>query len=558
MEECDILVRGETDGVFDDGDLISSARWVLTAGRTTWASPRRASRSYENRYANENVYWLTWESLGVSSGFADPPHRMEDDDLQSSPSAVLADDYWERLHLERNVYEWQGRSDNWFWQEMEQSPLPERRYFHQQIDHVRADSTAVLRVRVDGSSSTAAYPDHHTVFSLNSQQVHVADWDGEARLMFEVADAPVVDGYNTLEIFVPREDADHTTDNILIDWYDLEYWRELWAADDRLAFGSSGRTGEIRFSAGGFTSTDVSAFKVIDRYTVRTVPGVTIEGSSSDFRVVFQDEVADEASYLVASAAGYVTPDIERDSVSGLRTATAADYIMVVYDGFYDEALRLKTHRESQEGGGFAARFVRVSDVYDEFSWGIEDPTALRDFLKYTWENADVPPTHTVLLGDASSDYRGYFSSSSPSYIPAHYEASIYATWAPMDAWYVGFDAVTSYHLGMAIGRLPARSTSELATMIDKIVDYETEPVFGMWRNTAILIGDDEYKTGQPVPCCEFFHTEQVERESRPRSSRGRWSARRSTSWSFRPTPSAGSPPPGPPSSRHGIRARFS
>ena len=25
-----------------------------------------------------------------------------------------------------------------------------------------------------------------------------------------------------------------------------------------------------------------------------------------------------------------------------------------------------------------------------------------------------------------------------------------------MDAWYVGFDAVTSYHLGMAIGRLPA------------------------------------------------------------------------------------------------------
>lgn len=516
MEECDILVRGEADGVFNEGDMIV----FCALGVDGWADELGIvdpdEPFHESRYANENTYWLTWEGPGVPSGFSDDPHRMAEDDLQSSPSAAPADAYWARVHLERNIYEWQGRSDNWFWQEMQQSPLPERRYFHQLLDHVRPDSTALLRVRVDGSSSVAAYPDHHAVFSLNSQEIYVGDWDGLSRLMFEVADAPVVEGYNTLEIYLPREDPDHEEDNILVDWYDLEYWRELWAAGDQLAFGSSGRTGEIRYSAGGFTSTDISVFKVIDRYTARTVPGVGTEGSSGGFRVVFRDEVADTASYTAVSAAGYITPDIERDAVSGLRTVTAADYIMVVHDSFYDEALRLKSYRESQEGGGFAVRVVRVSDVYDEFSWGVEDPTAIRDFLKYTWENADAPPTHALLIGDTSSDYRGYFSSSVPCYVPAHYEPATYSSLAPIDSWYVGFDAVSGYRLAMALGRLPARSASELSTMVDKIVRYETEPVLGPWRNTAILVGDDEYKTGPSGEriCCEFFHTEQAEQIS--------------------------------------------
>jgi hypothetical protein len=515
MEECDIVVRGEGDGVFNEVDMIV----FCALGADGWADELGIADTdepfHENRYANASTYWLTWESPGTPSGFSDAPHRMEEDDLQSSPSAVPADAYWAREHFERNIYEWQGRSDNWFWQEMQQSPLPESRYFHELLDHVRPDSTALLRVRVDGSSSLATYPDHHTVFFLNGEEVYVGDWDGLSRLMFEVDDVSVVEGYNTLRIFVPREDALHAEDNILVDWYDLECWRELWAASDQLAFGSSGRTGEIRYSVGGFTNTSVSVFKVIDRQTARTVPGVEIEGSSDGFRVVFQDEVADTAAYMVVSASGYVTPDIERDAPSGLRTVTAADYIMIVYDGFYEEALRLKSYRETQEGGGYAVRVVRVSDVYDEFSWGIEDPTAIRDFLKYTWESADIPPTHALLIGDTSSDYRGYFTSSVPCYVPAHYEQATYSSLAPVDVWYVGFDAVSGYHLAMALGRLTARSVSELSTMIDKIIRYESEPVFGTWRNTAVLIGDDEYKTpGDPGYCCEFFHTEQTEQIS--------------------------------------------
>jgi hypothetical protein len=255
-------------------------------------------------------------------------------------------------------------------------------------------------------------------------------------------------------------------------------------------------------------------FKVLDRTSVRTVPGVEIEGSSSGFRAEFQDDVPDTASYIAVSATGFVTPDIERDAPVDLRTPTAADYIMVAHDDFYDEASRLKSYRETAAGGAFSVRLVRVSDVYDEFSWGLEDPTAIRDFLKHTWDNAEVPPTHALLVGDACSDYRGFLTSSVPCYVPVHYESATYSLTAPVDSWYVGFSSVTQYGMAMALGRLPARSASEVGTMVDKIVRYESEPVYGPWRNTAILVGDDEFKPGQDDYCCEFFHTEQAEQIS--------------------------------------------
>ena len=513
MEECSILVHGEADGSFDANDAIvfyalAADGWSGDLGLEGASEP-----FYESPYSNETVYWLTWESPGTPSGFAEPPRRMEEDDLQSSPSPLEADSYRARAHFERNIYEWQGRSDNWFWHEMKQSPLPERRYFHESLDHVRADSMALLRVRVDGSSSVPAVnPDHHAVFYLNGTEAYVGEWDGQSSLVFEADSQSAVEGYNTLEVFLPREAPDHSEDDILIDWFDIEYWRELWAADDQIVFGSSGSTGIVKYSIGGFTDTEAAAFKVVDRYTVRTVPGVGTEGSSSGFRVVFQDDVADTASYVTVSDAGYLTPGIERDSFADLRTPTGADYIMIAHDGFYDEATRLKSFRESQDGGGFAVRLVRISDVYDEFSWGLQDPTAIRDFLKHTWEGAVVPPTHALLIGDTSSDYRGYFSSSIPCFVPAHYATAI-GYW-PADPWFVGFDAAVYYHMGMALGRLPARSTGELNTMIDKVIRYETEQTQGLWKNTAILVGDDEYKTGQPDYCCEFYHTEQAEQIS--------------------------------------------
>ena len=512
MDECTILVLGEDDGSFDPDDAII----FYGMGVDGWADELGVEDPdepyFENPFTNCDVYWLTWESPGSTSGFSEAPRRMEEDDLQSSPTPFTVNNYRVRSHFESNVYEREGRGDNWFWHEMDRTGLPETRYFHEMLDHVLTDSTGVLRASVLGSSNDyQVNPDHYALFYLNDAEAYVGSWDGYQELRFETPGLPMREGYNTYEVYVPREDPDHANDYILIDWFELIYWRELWADSGAIRFGSSGRTGTIEYSIGGFAADeDVLVLKLVDKYTQRIVPGVSEAGG----RVVFQDEVADSTSYVAVSTSGFLVPTVERDWYGNLRTPTDADYIMITYDGFYDEALRLKSHRESAAGGGFRVRLVKVSDVYDEFSWGLVDPTAIRDYLKYTFENAEIPPTHVLLIGDASSDYRQYLLSSIPTYFPAAYAGGA-AHW-PTESWFVGFSSTTYYEPAMALGRLPAKSSAELTTMIDKIVRYETEAELGPWKNTAIVIADDEFKTwgtGNPDEwdCCEYFHTVQAE-----------------------------------------------
>jgi hypothetical protein len=526
MDECTIAVVGGDDGVFEPGDRVV----FYAVGTDAWAdelmldSPEEPY--YENPFAGTAVYWMTWESEGTP--FADPPLRMDVDDLQDDPNPVVVTDYRAREHFEKNRFERQGRGDNFFWYEMK---LPRPEHYvpsYEKLTHVVTGSTGSLRARVDGSSiSYIADPDHIAYFYLNDVEAFIGEWNGYASLVFESDGLPFRDylpeepgfDYNVYEVFVPRADTLYLDDTILIDWFEFEYWRTLWADmdsedgvnDDQLAFGSSLRTGVLEYVLDGFETGDVSVFKILDRHTVRTVPGVTTTESSHGYGATFQDDLADTVSYVAVSDGGYLTPGIERDVHEGLRSDTSMDYVMIVYDGFYDEALRLKNYRESSAGGGYDVRLARVSDVYDEFSWGVVDPTAIRDYLKFLSDNADVPPTHALLLGDATSDYRHYLTTGIDCYVPTYYTGGS-SHW-PTDFWFVGFDAVSQYEPGMALGRLSVRSSGELATIIDKIERYETETVQGVWKNTAVLVADDEWKEnyGDENPPLEYSHTKQAE-----------------------------------------------
>jgi hypothetical protein len=509
MEECAILVDGEGDGSFDNGDAIVFYGLDVDGWSDELGVDDPEEPYFENPFFGEDIYWLTWERPGTPSGFSQPPRRMVVEAAEELPYTVRAEDYFERQHFERNIFLTQARSDGWFWKEMKNTGTPEWWSPDQSqspsFDHVVPDSAGTLRARVDGNSSAAGVnPDHIALFYWNGGEVYEGQWNGYNDLVFEARGIDVLEGANEYEIYLPREGAEYSSDQILVDWFDVMYWRSLQARNDQLRFGSSGRRGIVEFAVGGFTDPSVTVFKIVDKYTATIVPGTSASGEAT-----FTDEVADTASYAAASDVGYLVPEIEKGGAGGLRTPGVEDYIMIVYDGFYDAAVRLKNHRESVAGGGFDVRLVRVSDVYDEFSWGLTDPAAIRDYLKYTWENAVTPPTHVVLIGDASVDYRRNLSSSIPEYIPPAYMRTGTTQW-PNDSWFVGFDTDSNYSMAMALGRLPARSTTELNTMIDKIVRYETEPVLGTWKNTAIIVGDDEYKFGDD--CCEFYHTADAEK----------------------------------------------
>jgi hypothetical protein len=111
---------------------------------------------------------------------------------------------------------------------------------------------------------------------------------------------------------------------------------------------------------------------------------------------------------------------------------------------------------------------VDVADIFDEFSYGVTTPAAIKDFLAYAYESWSAPAVQYVLLvGDHSVDYKdnagGDFARIS------------------------GEDAVPDIYMG----RLPAVSAAEAAVMVQKILDYEAAPNTKSWQRNVVLVADD-------------------------------------------------------------------
>ena len=94
--------------------------------------------------------------------------------------------------------------------------------------------------------------------------------------------------------------------------------------------------------------------------------------------------------YLAATTSKYNTVQaLERIQMTDLRVqGHSAEYIIITHDDFYNEALRLESLRENgNPDNRLETEVVRISDIYDNFSGGLVDPIAIRDFLKYVYEN---------------------------------------------------------------------------------------------------------------------------------------------------------------------------
>ena len=214
----------------------------------------------------------------------------------------------------------------------------------------------------------------------------------------------------------------------------------------------------------------------------------------------------------MAQKGGFKQPvNILKDENSALRSDDrTADFIIITHDDFYDEALNLKEWRESNNN--IKTEVVKISDIYDEFSCGLIDPAAIRDFLRFAylnwWDDAGNPPGYVLLIGDGSYDFKNILNNENNNYIPPFEidnDNELYSRCT--DDWYVYIEGDDKL-MDMAVGRLPAASKSEVSSIINKIIDYEANPEFGFWKNTMILIADDELTPGDNT---QRIHTDQSE-----------------------------------------------
>ena len=431
-------------------------------------------------YTGQSVYWLAPAGSGTAGSAAIAVRRAAPSDAASTVVTVT------NVVTATVRAEQQGQydamvaagEDRWLWQTIfapaeVQIPVPASQ---------AAAGEAILRVRLVANSSAPVDPDHHLILSLNSTQIADEKWDGIGPhvITATVPSGVVHPGENTVTIKAPG-DTGAPADSVMLDWVELTYPRELVVDDGELVF--AGRAGEYDL----VTASELAAlWDISDPDAPVALNDYVRQGD----QVRFASD-GTPRRFIAATAAGLrkpaaVVPVTEGDlhDLPG-----GADLIIVTVPQF---RAALQPLVEARQGQGMRVAVVDVDQIYDAFSDGEPGPEAIRAFVQYASVHWAAPaPRYLLLAGDASYDPRGYLAGAEKDLVPTQLVRSSFSGWTASDVWYA-LPADETFVPALAVGRLPAQTAEQLATMVAKTLEYERGDSAAAWRHDALVVADND------------------------------------------------------------------
>jgi uncharacterized repeat protein (TIGR01451 family) len=457
------------------------------------------------KYTGTNVYWLTHKG---AAGL-----RMDQKDGAPVGTAAVPTSFFTYKKVEQpkwyiSTLAGGDELDRWVWDRF----IPpygssgstcsgNSCTYHLGLSTIVTDSLeATLRLSLFGE----APQNHRARLYVNGQWVGDTTWPGNAQKIDEVSfpASHLVEGDNKVRVTGVKDPAD-PWDKFWSDWVEIGFHDAYVAENDHLRFAGDLDGGvpiSYTYQVTGFSSADVAAFDITDPAYPQRITGATVKGGST-YTLTFHDTISARSEYVALTTR---EPDrrleptaIAQDAPSDLYTGgDGADYIIITHadlalegPGDRDDVYDLEAYRRGQ---GLRTIVVDVQDIYDEFSYGVFDPRAIRDFLSHAYHNWAPPkPTYVLLVGDGNYDFKNYEGDSPPNYIPPYlsYVDPVLGETAT-DNRYVavsGDDLVQD----MAIGRLPVSSMTQVATVIGKILGYEQDPPPGDWNQKALFVADN-------------------------------------------------------------------
>jgi len=185
-----------------------------------------------------------------------------------------------------------------------------------------------------------------------------------------------------------------------------------------------------------------------------------------------------------------------------LHAVGEPDMIIVTHPDFTDAANNLAAfHKQHQNIDAFV---VTPQVIYNEFSSGKQDVSAIRNFMKMLFDRAagdtNLTPKYLLLFGDGSFDMVNRTSAGDANFIPtfqSHESLAETVTFVSDDYFVLledgkgGTTLRSNDLLDAAVGRLPVSTIDEANGIVEKIITYKSPASLGNWRNTSTFIADD-------------------------------------------------------------------
>ena len=221
-----------------------------------------------------------------------------------------------------------------------------------------------------------------------------------------------------------------------------------------------------------------------------------LQTNSSGSLVSFNDSLNSIKEYIAFNSSAYLTPTLHSSVANQDLHAISnnVEFVIVSHPDFLSAANRLADfHLEKDNMNSIV---VTPQQIYNEFSSGMQDVSAIRDFLKHQYDKENSALKYLLLFGDGSYDPKNRVENNTNFIVTYQSANSTHPTQSYVTDDYFGLldddeGLFINDLVDIGIGRFPVATLKEANILVDKVERYYEEPSFGSWRNDVAFIADD-------------------------------------------------------------------
>jgi len=492
LSENAIQIIGEGDGTFNNEDYIL----FYGEGVENWNTE---SQTNLNLYDSKSYYYIT-ASGGDGKRIANTNQPSGNSTLELN----TFDDYQfheiDQTNLVRLGRQWLGESFD----------INQEQEFTFNFPNI--DTTVPVKIEVNTAS--AAFTPTSFAVTANGQSIGNINFSSlitSSDVKFYQEKLPpntTFAGAETIKIKLTYNNNGVPGSKGYLDYINLTAKRKLIG---------NGKQFKFQYNAAGSTAGIVN-------YTIGNAGGISQIWDITDLYNVSKIENSNQASfsfkaslgeirkYIAIDAADYFTPlkesqsKIVNQNLKGTLFKNAQnafqdiDYVIIAPKFLVSQAEKLAGFHRSYSN--LNVKVITLENIYQEFSSGKQDVAAIRNCIKYIYDNAsstDKRVKYLNLFGDASYDYKDRIQNNTnivPIYQSLKSNTTGEASFASDDFFALmdaneGIVASPFGGVDIAVGRMLVSDNAQAQEMVNKVMEYHDLKSYGNWRNNIVLISDD-------------------------------------------------------------------
>ena len=502
LHEIPIQVVGEDDGNFNNGDYIlfygdGPDKWEYNTSKSMYLFVR-------NLYTRNAGYFLTY---GGNNG-----KRMEYETTTTETAGQILTTFMDYLAYEPCLYHLTKSGKDWYGDRFDSQTQYSYSF---SFPDIVTDKKVLISYNL--ASRAFISSSYFTVKSEDFTQTHFFNAVGTTLSSYYANQITGYGSLNATSSSVPVTLSYTKSTSSAIGWVRFIYlnaYRKLNFTSGTLFF---------RYPSNQLTSNIVdyqintSADNLIIADITNPVEPLLVNYTDHGSYINFTEDLSTNREFVCfdGTSTKSVTSvgKINNQNIHGMSSPD----MVIVYNSNFEEAAKLLYDYHNSKG--LVTYMIDKDIIFNEFSSGVQDVCAIRDMMRYWYNNADESkePKYLLLVGDASYDPLDRMSNNT-NFIPVYEsKTTLDPSYSYCSDDFYGFmdenegSMSSSDLLDISVGRLPVQTKESAMQVVKKILHYasNTSEQMGDWKNIVTLVCDDSDNIGMGY---EYRHLESAEK----------------------------------------------